>query len=401
MLTFFKVERNAAYLLLAFASLGLVLANSPLAESFNVLRETKLGPSELGLDLTISHWLGEGFMTAFFLLIGLELRREFAFGVFQKASALVIPGLAALFGAILPAAVFICLVSGPASVGWPIPMATDVTFALAVFAIFGRLMPASSRVFLLAFAVIDDLIAILVIALFLSKSLDVSNLAIALVFLAAFAGVQRWNWATKSSAPVPAIDSTPALASAKRIRAVLATAAALLAWYFMLESGVSPAVMGVLLGLSVAPKYLEALETRIHPWVSLLILPIFALFATGVSLSGANGQNVNGAGLAFTAVTLAILLRPLAKILGISLGAMLGRRLLGSDAFSGMKTSDYWRISVLGGIGFTVSLLITAQVYANDSGLTTEAVVATLIAMVVSMLAGAWALSIRKPQLGH
>lgn len=394
MLTFFKVERNAAYLLLAFASLGLVLANSPLAESFNVLRETKLGPSELSLDLTISHWLGEGFMTAFFLLIGLELRREFASGVFQKPSALVIPGLAALFGAILPAAVFICLVSGPASVGWPIPMATDVTFALAVFAIFGRLMPASSRVFLLAFAVIDDLIAILVIALFLSKSLDVSNLAIALVFLAAFAGVQRWNWGSKSQ--VSAVGADPAWSN--RIRAVLATAAALLAWYFMLESGVSPAVMGVLLGLSIAPKYLEALETRIHPWVSLLILPIFALFATGVSLSGAAG---GGVGLAFTAVTLAILLRPLAKILGISLGAMLGRRLLGSDAFSGMKTSDYWRISVLGGIGFTVSLLITAQVYANDSGLTTEAVVATLIAMVVSMLAGAWALSIRKPQLGH
>jgi NhaA family Na+:H+ antiporter len=187
MLQFFKVERNAALLLLISAIAGLVVANSPLAQGFTVLRETTIGFESLHLNLSVVNWLGEFFIAGFFLLIGLELKREFKVGAFKNRSALAIPGLAALLGAVVPALIFIILVSGSAAAGWPIPMATDVTFALAVYSIFGAAFPKSARVFLLSFAVIDDVIAIVVIALFLGSGLDLVWALPAAASLALFA----------------------------------------------------------------------------------------------------------------------------------------------------------------------------------------------------------------------
>ena len=370
MLSFFKIERNAALLLLIAAVIGLALANSPWASVFNVLRETSLALPFTDLNLTVTNWLGEGLMTGFFLLIGLELKREATIGALKKPSAILVPGFAALLGAIVPALVFVVLVGGQASLGWPIPMATDVTFALAVFAVFGRNMPRSARAFLLSFAVIDDLIAILVIAIFLTASLNLGSLMLAAVCLAAFALVLR-----SQTAWIRLISVVPAV----------------LAWYFTLQSGVSPLVTGVILGLLVPTGLIEKLEEALHPWVSLVILPLFALVAAGVSLGGTATPFVIG-----SALSIAILLRPIGKIIGITAGALLGRALAKGESFTGMRAGDYLRISVLGGIGFTVALLVANSVFGASSSLATTAIVATLIAMVVSMAAGAWALASRK-----
>jgi len=384
MLTFFKIERNAALLLLLAAAFGLALANSSWAHEFNVLRETLLGPAEISLNLSLHEWLGEGLMTAFFLLIGLELKREITAGALQKPISLLIPGLAALFGAVVPALIFIFMVSGSAASGWPIPMATDVTFALAVFAVFGSAMPSTSRAFLLSFAVIDDLIAILVIAIFLSRGFDLADLALSVLCMGLFA------WMLRNSSLL--------------LRAG-ATLPALLAWYFMLQSGVSPLIVGVALGLLVPAQAVEKLEKALHPWVSLVILPIFALFAAGVSLSqgslagDAGAAGATGALMLGSAVSVAILLRPLGKVAGITFGALLGRKLAArgsGNSFEDISTGDYLRLSVLGGIGFTLAILIANSVYGVATPLANESIVATLIAMVVSIVFGALALASRR-----
>jgi NhaA family Na+:H+ antiporter len=378
MLTFFKIERNAALLLLLAAAAGLVLANSAWAHEFNVLRETLLGPAEISLNLPLHEWLGEGLMTAFFLLIGLELKREVTAGALQKPISWLIPGLAALFGAIAPALIFVFMVCGSAASGWPIPMATDVTFALAVFAVFGRAMPPTSRVFLLSFAVIDDLIAILVIAIFLSRGVGLVELALSVLCLGLFA------WMLRNSNP---------------LTRAAATLPALLAWYFMLQSGVSPLIVGIAAGLLVPANAVERLEKTLHPWVSLAILPIFALFAAGVSLSGGGAAGAADALVLGSAVSVAILVRPLGKVVGITLGALLGRQLAArrnGNSFEGMLAGDYLRVSVLGGIGFTVALLIANSIYGVGTPLANEAIVATLVAMVVSMALGALALASRR-----
>lgn len=363
MISFFRVERNAALLLLAAAIAGLITANSPLASAFDVLRETKLGFEVIHLNLSVVNWLGEFFIAGFFLLIGLELKREFTTGAFKNRSALTIPGLAALFGAVVPAVIFFFLVSGPQAAGWPIPMATDVTFALAVFSIFGSAFPKSARVFLLSFAVIDDVIAIVVIALFLGSGLDV-------VWL------------------LPAAASFALFTYAARKNPILAAILGLAAWYFTYRLGIQPAVAGVVLGLLVPFNLVEKLEHRIHPWVTVLILPVFAFFAAGVSISGGL--------MTGSAVTIAILLRPVGKVIGINLGVVLGKLLVRGDAFSDLRPTDYLRVSMLGGIGFTVALLIGSSVYAKDAATLTESTIATLAALAISAIIGAIALSTRK-----
>ena len=369
MLNFLKVERNAAGLLLLFATLGLVLANTAAAPFIDSLAHAPLQIDALGIHLNLSAWLGEFFMGGFFLLIGLELKREIHSGAFRDRRALTIPTLAALFGALVPAIIFLVLVPSntDASGGWSIPMATDVTFALAIFAVFAKAMPPSARTFLLSFAVIDDIIAILVIAIFLGTGFNLTFLLAAAFCAAAFWLVSRGT------------DKT-AIA--------FAVLAGLAAWYFMLQSGVQPAVIGVVLGLLVPVAKLERLEQTIHPWVSLVVLPIFAFFAAGVSLQG-------GVALA-SAMSIALLLRPLGKVLGITFGVGLAKLLVKDSGFKEMTWGDFVRVSTLGGIGFTVALLISGSVFAKQPELASQATIATLIAMVASMIIGAIALSTKK-----
>lgn len=384
---FLTVERNAAVLLLLSAIAGLLSYNLGLGAAIDSIREAHFAVPVIDLDLTFDRWLGEFLIAFFFLLIGLELKREFVSGVFKNRKAIAIPAFAATFGAIVPAIIFFALTSGisvggqSVSDGWAIPMATDVTFTLAVFAVFGSAFGKAARTFLLSFAVIDDLIAILVIALFLGGGLKIEWMLGALLSVVLFALVTAQGTNPRRSRPTRTLGV---------VYSSLAVVLALAAWYFTHESGVAPAVIGVVLGLALPASKIEHLAERLHPWVSIGILPIFAFFASAVSLS---------AGLALTsAMTIAILLRPLGKMIGINIGVLAAKLLFKSESFSELSWSDYVRLSILGGIGFTVALLIDGSVFGSGTALGNEAVVATLAAMVLSMVLGAIALA-TKPKV--
>jgi NhaA family Na+:H+ antiporter len=361
-LKFFAVEKNAALLLLLFALTGLTLANSPLASGFNQFADTPMRWFD-SFSLSPSEVSGEFLMTGFFLLVGLELNRELTSGVFRDKRALLIPTLAAFFGAVAPALAYLALNANDpeTSRGWGIPMATDLTFALAVFSIFGKKIPTQGRIFVLAFAVIDDLIAIAVIAIFVSEAINFDWVLATAAMLTIFwlAGKVGFYW--------------------------LMPLTAIISWCLLFQSGVQPAVVGVLLGLLVPAKKVSKLEKAVHPWVSLLILPIFALFATAVNLAG---------GFSLLApVALAVLLRPVGKIVGINFGVWLGGRLTKVKTFDELTRGDYLALSTLGGIGFSVALLISNQTFGSGSELATQAIVATLLAMLISVVLAAFALT--------
>lgn len=309
MLKFLKIERNAAGLLMVAALIGLVAANSPFSEVIGTSRET------------FGHFVDTYLMAGFFLLIGLELKRELVSGELSNRKTVTVPALAALFGALVPAGIYVAMVpaGSVAAAGWPIPMATDITFALAVYIIFGSRLPKAARVFLLAFAVIDDLFALAVMGIFLGGSVS--------------------------------------------------------PWWFL----------ALLLGLATPIRHVKPVENLVHPWVSLLVLPMFAFYAAAVPLSGNFDLS--------EPMNLAILLRPVGKILGICLGVWLAMQLLGKHRPKSLSASDYLRLSVLGGIGFTVSILISGTVFTSGSQLANQATIATLVAMLASMLAGAIALA--------
>jgi NhaA family Na+:H+ antiporter len=298
LIRFIKVERNAALLLVAAGLLGLFSANL-------------FGPELIPKPVSeLSHYL----LCLFFFLVGLELKRELTSGMFVQKKALVVPLLAAVFGAAVPALIYVLVTRGDSAAqsGWAIPMATDITFALAVFSFFALRFRKEARGFLLAFAIIDDILAIIVIAVFLG---------------------------------VPVLTGALVTGSA-------------------------------LLGLFVPVRFIEKLEDLIHPLVAFVVLPLFAFIALSLPLEVGVLEAVG------SVVGIGILLRVIGKVIGISFGAWLGVRITGIS--SGLKLVDYIHISVLGGIGFTVSLLVTDLVFEKGSIQHSQAVVASLLAALVA-----------------
>ena len=312
---FIKVERNAAALILLAALAGLLVAN---LGGFDIATNFA---DHFGLDSDARTIL----ISPFFLLVGIELRREFA-GSPSLARALAVPALAAIFGVVVPAALFIAITWGSAL---PLaasltPVATDITFSLAVFSLIGRSMPKGSRTFLLSFAVIDDLIAIaLISALLASQANPLSLLSVA----------------------------------------------------------------AVIAGLAISPKLGAKIESPLHTLVAFAILPAFAFLTLAIKL------DATAAAMVFTtALGLGILARAVGKIIGISFGAWLGAKL--AKPANPLTTSDYLRLSTLGGIGFTVAFMIANIAFAADPQQLQIATLATLFAAVLAT--GLAALALRK-----
>ena len=315
LLRFIKVERNAALLLVLAGVAGLILANLPATAS-------------LVHDLGALHQVSEYLLCLFFFLVGLELKRELTEGTFKNRKALLVPVLAAIMGALVPAGIYY-LVTASDSIargGWAIPMATDITFALAVFSIFATTMPKGSRQFLMAFAIIDDILAIVVIALFLG------------------APIQTGALVTGSA----------------------------------------------LLGMLIPTKYTKNLEDMIHPWVAYLVLPLFAFCALAVEV------NLTVVEVVSSVVGFAILLRVIGKVVGITFGAWLGSLLVRKSGEKVLALADYARISVLGGIGFTVAFLVNDIVFKDHELEHSQALVASLLAAVLASLLAAVIFKLRK-----
>jgi len=368
LLDIFRLETTGGFLLLAGATIALLWANlSP--SGYETVTDFRFGPEALNLNLTVATWAKDGLLAVFFLVVGLELKREFVTGQLRNPSEAIVPMVAAVLGMIVPASIYVLVNNiGPGGDirGWAIPAATDIAFALAVLAVIGSALPTALRAFLLTLAVVDDLLAIIIIAVVFTATLDFLALGISFGLIALYWVLQR-----------------------RRIgNLVVYIPIWLLAWGFMHESGVHATIAGVAIGLAtgatandgerISPA--EKYEHEIRPWSAAVAVPLFALFAAGVTISLGSLTDV------FTqAVGLGILLGLIVgKAIGITFGTWLAVRYTRATLARGLTWSDVTAVSFLAGIGFTVSLLIGALAFEGDDDLIDLAKTAILVASVLA-----------------
>lgn len=360
-----RSERVAAFLLLAAAILGLVLANTAPASALLGLQDAHLGIPAFGLDLSIGHWISDGLLAVFFFLIAIELRHELSVGELRGVSRAVRPAVAALGGVLVPAVVYLAFTAGTEYTGgWPVPTATDVAFALGVLAIFGRSLPGRIRVFLLALAVLDDLVAIMIIAFFFTADADLTMLGYAAIAALAFAILSGF---LRGAARIPV--------------GVAMVVVALTTWIFVYQSGVHATIAGVVLGLVMARKPAGTLRHVLEPYSNVIVLPLFAFSAALVAMPQvALGELAPP----FWGILVAL---PVGKLLGITLGGWLGSKL--GRARAALPVGELVLVAALGGIGFTVSLLMNDLAFTRSVEITDEGTLAVLLGSAVSIVVAA------------
>lgn len=378
-----SADLTGGVLLLTAAAVGLVWANSPWRAAYETLSGTVLGPAAWHLDLTMAAWASDGLLAVFFLVVGLELKRELVAGSLRAARHAAVPALAAVGGMAAPALVYLLVVGlggGVGMHGWAVPTATDIAFALAVLALVGRGLPGAARVFLLTLAVVDDLLAIVVIAVFYAGRPHLGWLAAAAVAVAAFALLVRAR-PRRRAGRVPLVVALAALALA--------------AWATLHASGVHATIAGVAIGLSVPaapgpdgrPSLASRLEHAARPWSAAVAAPVFAFFAAGVPLSGAGGLAAVVREPVAWGVLLGLVVGKPAGVLGtVGLLRRLGLRLPG-----GLRPRDLLGVGLLAGVGFTVSLLVAALAF-DEPALADAATLAVFAASLVSAVAAAVAI---------
>jgi Na+:H+ antiporter, NhaA family len=344
-----RKETIGGVLLLAGAVAALVWANSPWSTAYESMRTLTVGPAALHLDLSLATWAADGLLAIFFFVAGLELKREFVAGDLREPRRAAVPVAAAVGGVVLPAVLYLAInldTGGDAAKGWAIPTATDIAFALAVLAVIGRHLPSALRTFLLTLAVVDDLLAILIIALFYTDDLAVLPLLAALIPLAVFA-----------------------LLVQRRVRSwwlLLPLAAA--AWTLVHASGVHATVAGVLLAFAVpvvrseraggpdaGPGLAEHFEHRFRPISAGIAVPVFAFLSAGVTIGGFGGFATALTDRVAVGIVVGLVI---GKTVGIMAATWLVARFTRAHLAEGLAWVDVLGLSVLAGIGFTVSLLI-------------------------------------------
>ncbi|MET9023854.1 Na+/H+ antiporter NhaA [Actinopolymorpha sp. NPDC004070] len=371
-----RQETVGGALLLAAAVIALVWANSPWHDGYEHVREFAIGP------LSVEQWAADGLLAIFFYVAGLELKRELVTGSLRKLSLALVPVVAALAGMVVPALLYVAVVSGSgdrsALGGWAVPTATDIAFALAVLAVAGSALPPALRAFLLTLAVVDDLGAITVIAVFFTDHLDLVALAVAVVLVGVYAYLQH-----------------------RRVRTPwIYVPLALAAWWFVHESGVHATVAGVALGLltRVRPdpdeehSPAERLEHRIRPLSAGLAVPAFALFAAGVPVSAAAlGAMVRDPAAVGVMVGLVV-----GKAVGVFGGAWLTATFTRADLNPDLEWRDMLAVAALSGIGFTVSLLVADLAFSSDPAGTARVKAAVLTASLVAAAIAVLLLRLRR-----
>ena len=377
-----RQETTGGVLLLMAAVLGIVAANSGFAEAYESLAAFKVGPAALDLHISIEYWASDGLLAIFFFIAGLELKRELLVGSLSDRREAVLPVAAALCGMVVPAVVFLAIAWGSpgATAGWAIPMATDIAFALAVLAVVGRALPPALRAFLLTLAVVDDMGAILVIALFYTTSIALAPLAGAVVGLILYAYLQH-----------------------RRVRSSFIYAPlAFSVWTLVHASGVHATIAGVALGLltRVRPDAdedhspAERVEHRLRPMSAAIAVPIFAFFATGVVLSVDAFKALADDRVAW-GIVLGLVV---GKFVGVFGGTWLVARLTRAQLSEDLAWRDIAAVGLLAGIGFTVSLLITELAFEEDA---VRRDLATTAVLVGSLLAALLASVVLRGRTAH
>ena len=382
-LSILRTETVGGALLLAATVIALVWANSPAADGYFALRDVKIGFEPWHLELSLGHWASDGLLAVFFFLAGLELKREFVAGELRKPAKAVVPVAAAVGGVVVPAVIFVLFNLGSPETlkGWAIPTATDIAFALAVLAVINTHLPAALRTFLLTLAVVDDLIAIGIIAFFYSTGLQPLMLLAALVPLALFTFLVQ-----------------------KRIRSwYLLIPLALAMWGFVHASGIHATVAGVLLGFAVpvlasgkkgepAEGMAEHFEHRLRPFSAGFAVPVFAFFSAGVALGGFDGM---GAALTDPVAVGIVAALVVGKAVGVFGTTFLVTKTTRASLDSSIAWIDLFGLALLAGIGFTVSLLIGELSFGSDSPHGDHAKVAILAGSLISALLAAVVLRAR------
>ena len=369
---FFSREEKSGILLLLFATLALITVNSPLQSLYYDIKYTDI-PINLGdfnFTKSVSHWVNDGLMAIFFFVIGLELKREILEGELSSFDRMVLPGIAAVGGMAAPALVYILInINNPENMsGWAIPTATDIAFSLAVLLIIGKSVPLSLKVFLLSLAIIDDLGAVLIIAFFYTAEISSVYLLYSLIVFGLLVVVN--------------------LSGNQKMYIYMILGIFL--WYFVLKSGVHATIAGVLLATTIPNNVennvdhsmLKHLEHKLHNFVGILVLPVFAFFNSDIN---------------FSDVTMSSVYSPLS--MGVILGLLLGKP-IGITLFTyvGMKTKlfslpenvtlkDVFGLSLLCGIGFTMSLFINGLAF-TETYLIDSSKLGIFIGSIVSAIAG-------------
>jgi NhaA family Na+:H+ antiporter len=367
-----RKETVGGVLLLLAAAAALIWANSPWSAVYRHISDFTLGPDSLHLSLSMGSWAADGLLAIFFFVVGVELKREFVAGDLRDPARAALPILAAVGGMVVPAAIYagVNLASGSPDTlsGWAVPTATDIAFALAVLAVLSTHLPSALRTFLLTLAVVDDLLAITVIAVFYTDHLAPGPLAMALVPGALFAlavqrGVRRW-WVL-----VPLAVAT---------------------WALVHASGIHATVAGVVLGFTIPVlgphAAAERFEHLLRPVSAGFAVPVFAFFAAGVTVGG-----FRGLGDALThPVTLGVIAGlVIGKPLGIGLTTFLLARFTHASLDDDLAWRDVFGVSLLAGIGFTVSLLIGELAFGDGTADAADVKIGVLIGSVVAGLLAA------------
>ncbi|MBY7786915.1 Na+/H+ antiporter NhaA [Vibrio fluvialis] len=338
---FFKLESAGGIILVIAAAIAMTIANSPLNEIYQGALHSYV------FGMSVSHWINDGLMAVFFLLIGLEVKRELLEGALKSRETAIFPAIAAVGGMLAPALIYVLFNSGDAEAiqGWAIPAATDIAFALGIMALLGKRVPVSLKVFLLALAIIDDLGVVVIIALFYTS--DLSTIALTVGFI---------------------MTAVLFMLNAKHVTKLSAyLIVGLILWVAVLKSGVHATLAGVVIGFAIPLKGnkgehspLKHLEHALHPYVAFGILPLFAFANAGISLEGVSFSSL--------ASTLP---------LGVALGLLIGKP-LGIFSFSviavkagvaklpeGINFKHIFAVSVLCGIGFTMSIFISSLAFGS------------------------------------
>ena len=387
-LDFLKTESASGMILAAAALTAIVLANSPWAGAYFGFIEAKFTIQLGGFVETHSvlDWIKEGLMAIFFFVVGLEIKYEIVKGELANPRRLALPVIAALGGMIVPAGIYLAFNAGPGGVpqGWPTPVATDIAFALAALAIAGPRLSPSLRIFLLTLAIVDDLGAVLLIGLLFTDHINLAALGGAGASLALMALLGRWR-----QAPY-----------------LFYFVGFLLVWAFTLKSGVSPSLAGVAAAIAIPlgarkpgrPGVLEDFMKALHPYVAFLILPLFAFAAAGFSISGLGLHDIFGPVAIGVAAGLFI-----GKQVGVFGAAALVMGLKLARRPTGAKWIELYGVSLLTGIGFTMSLFIGQLAFpVGDASDQAQVRIGVIVGSILSTVAGmsvlAWAQARRGPE---
>ncbi|MGO2747042.1 Na+/H+ antiporter NhaA [Microbacterium sp.] len=388
-----RKETVGGILLVTFAAIALIWANSPWADSYFAIRDFEIGYEPWHLKLSLGAWAADGLLAIFFFLVGLELKREFVAGDLRKPSTAIVPIVAAVGGVAVPALLYVSVVGTTTSEahGWAIPTATDIAFAVAVLALIGSHLPSALRIFLLTLAVVDDLIAIGIIAIFYTESIELVPLLLALVAIAVYGAIaQRFR---------QLFHVRPGAAW------LILLPIGFAAWALMHASGIHATIAGVLLGFTIpvlhkkadrsadaGPGLAELFEHRFRPLSAGFAVPVFAFFSAGVAIGGVDGFASALTDPVLIGIVLGLVV---GKPIGITVATWLITRIRRINLDPSLRWIDIAGVGILAGIGFTVSLLVAELSFAAGSPHYDHSKVAILTASVVAAAAASILLGIR------